>query len=351
MKPTQDRSRERLVFFGGRDRARTEDAVPERVGGKAAGLIRMSSTGLPVPAGFVSSFCASAGVPARRLLEAAERVGLPSPDPSSLAPQQAQRLASACEEVYEEHTGQPFPHEPWAQLLSAIGTVFDSWHSDRAEAYRRHNGLTGLSGTAVTVQEMFPSEVSGIAFTADPNRPDCDDVFFLRWEELDRFEGEREVLGDRIRDRTRLHRVWRRLGLPDVIDSDRLDDLATCPARRASNDAADGACLQGVAVAPGLAAGTAWVVHDPGEASGLESGYVLICPTTDPGWMPLFAGARALVMERGGVLSHGAIVARDCAIPAVVLPGAIDLLPTGTAVRVDGARGTVERMEGDARVD
>ena len=55
-----------------------------------------------------------------------------------------------------------------------------------------------------------------------------------------------------------------------------------------------------------------------------EARYVLVCPSTDPGWTPLFMNACALIVERGGVLSHGAIVARDFGIPAVVCPGVLE---------------------------
>ena len=69
---------------------------------------------------------------------------------------------------------------------------------------------------------------------------------------------------------------------------------------------------------------------------------MLVCPTTDPSWTPLFVHAAGLVVERGGMLSHGAIVARDFGIPAVVLPGATKTIPEGSTVRIDGNKGRVE---------
>jgi pyruvate,water dikinase len=83
------------------------------------------------------------------------------------------------------------------------------------------------------------------------------------------------------------------------------------------------------------------VLTEPAAAPP-EGGYVLVCPTTDPAWVPLFVRAKGLVMETGGVLSHGAIVAREFGLPAVAgLPGVTRRLRTGQAVRVDGGRGTV----------
>ncbi len=66
----------------------------------------------------------------------------------------------------------PFPTDPWDVLVQAINAVFASWNSPRALAYRRHHDVRGVPGTAVTVQAMFPSERSGVLFTADPNTLD-----------------------------------------------------------------------------------------------------------------------------------------------------------------------------------
>ena len=71
---------------------------------------------------------------------------------------------------------------------------------------------------------------------------------------------------------------------------------------------------------------------------------MLVCPTTDPAWTPLFVNAAALIVERGGTLSHGAIVAREMGLPAVVLVGAMRLLEEGELVEVDGTRGCVTRV-------
>jgi pyruvate,water dikinase len=74
----------------------------------------------------------------------------------------------------------------------------------------------------------------------------------------------------------------------------------------------------------------------------LEPGEILVAPSTDPGWTPLFMTAGALVMEMGGVISHGAVVAREYGIPAVVgVADATVRLRDGQTVTVDGAAGTV----------
>ena len=83
------------------------------------------------------------------------------------------------------------------------------------------------------------------------------------------------------------------------------------------------------------------MILDPVGAH-LEPGEILVAPSTDPGWTPLFMTAGALVMEMGGVISHGAVVAREYGIPAVVgVPDATTRLRTGQTVTVDGSAGTV----------
>lgn len=99
--------------------------------------------------------------------------------------------------------------------------------------------------------------------------------------------------------------------------------------------------LTGTPASAGSAAGKVRVILDPVGAH-LEPGEILVAPSTDPGWTPLFLTAGALVMEMGGVISHGAVVAREYGIPAVVgVPDATSRLHSGDAVTVDGSAGTI----------
>ena len=99
----------------------------------------------------------------------------------------------------------------------------------------------------------------------------------------------------------------------------------------------------GIPVAPGTAAGKARVIRHPEEGRRLANGEILVAPSTDPGWTPLFLRAAAVVMETGGYLSHGAIVAREYGLPAIAnVPGIVDHLADGAEIRVDADRGVVE---------
>ena len=91
----------------------------------------------------------------------------------------------------------------------------------------------------------------------------------------------------------------------------------------------------------GVVSGPARVILDPAGAH-LDPGEILVAPSTDPGWTPLFLTAAGLVMEMGGSMSHGAVVAREYGLPAVVgVPDATTRISTGDWVTVDGAAGSV----------
>ena len=106
--------------------------------------------------------------------------------------------------------------------------------------------------------------------------------------------------------------------------------------------------LCGDPVSPGVYEGRIRVVKDPSKTK-LEPGEILCCHGTDPSWTPLFLGAGALVMEVGGAMTHGSVVAREYGIPAIVgLENVTERLTTGMLVRVDGSSGMVEII--DSRV-
>ena len=100
--------------------------------------------------------------------------------------------------------------------------------------------------------------------------------------------------------------------------------------------------LPGTAASAGVAEGIARVITDP-QREVLQAGEILVAPFTDPGWTPLFVHAAGVVTEVGGLMTHGAVVAREYGIPAVVsVPGATERIRTGQRIRVDGGRGFVE---------
>ena len=100
--------------------------------------------------------------------------------------------------------------------------------------------------------------------------------------------------------------------------------------------------MVGTPVSAGVVEGTVRVIHDP-QTEKLNLGEILVAVFTDPGWTPLFINAAGLILEIGGMMNHGSVVAREYGIPAVVgVRGATQRLQTGLRVRLDGNRGIIE---------
>ena len=165
-----------------------------------------------------------------------------------------------------------------------------------------------------------------------------EDIFFLYLPEARRAvtggEDMRELVKER---RAAFDRERARRHIPRMLLSDGTDaEAALVPTVGVGLQG-----LRGSPASPGVVTGIARVILSPAGAR-LEPGEILVAPSTDPGWTPLFLTAGALVMEMGGMMSHGAVVAREYGIPAVVgVPGATQQISTGRRITVDGAAGTV----------
>jgi pyruvate,water dikinase len=165
-----------------------------------------------------------------------------------------------------------------------------------------------------------------------------DDVWHLRREEvLAGLDGTlpAALLRRRAHDGLRMIRSFRNFENPNEIGS------SHGFAPRAST--ANGKVLHGSACSPGLVRGPARVVRRIEDAGRIRPGDVLVAPFTDPGWTPVFPRLAAVVTETGGLLSHAAVIARECGIPAVLaVPNATKTIGDGDVVEVDGHRGTVQ---------
>jgi len=144
----------------------------------------------------------------------------------------------------------------------------------------------------------------------------------------------------RARERRRQLREWAVLQVPDIVT-----EHGEAPVASTMPIALTGDTWSGTAVGAGSAQGRARLVDHAVAGTALHAGDILVAPSTDPAWTPLFLKAGGLVMETGGYLSHGAIVAREFGIPAVVnLPGIRAQLKDGETICVDGNAGTVSRV-------
>ena len=171
------------------------------------------------------------------------------------------------------------------------------------------------------------------------------DVFFVTFPEAREALAGRDLRSLVRGRRTDYEREMKRRHVPRVLLSDGTEPTGE------TRDVADADhILRGTPASGGVVTGIARVVLDPSDAR-LEQGEILVAPSTDPGWTPLFLTAGGLVMEMGGPMSHGAIVAREYGIPAVVgVPDATERIATGERITVDGSAGTVStESRGDPR--
>ncbi|MEV8508394.1 PEP/pyruvate-binding domain-containing protein [Actinoplanes sp. NPDC051475] len=163
------------------------------------------------------------------------------------------------------------------------------------------------------------------------------DIMFLTLEEVRTAVHDGGDPRPAVAARKAVHRrEMRRRTVPVALLSDGTDVETVLPAAPAT-----AGVLTGVGAAAGRVTGPARVVTDPATAR-VEPGEILVAPTTDPGWTPLFLTAGALVTETGAIMAHGPTVAREYGIPAVIsVPDATRRIATGQVVTVDGAAGTV----------
>ncbi len=157
-----------------------------------------------------------------------------------------------------------------------------------------------------------------------------------RWDSLSPNASPQELVEQRKSDYQR----WKKLNPPRVLTS----EGEIVRAELSLENAPEGAIV-GSAASAGIIEGRARVILSPKDAV-LQHGEILVAPFTDPGWTPLFIHAGALVMEVGGLMTHGSVVAREYGIPAVVcVANATTRIETGQWIRVNGDQGYVEILE------
>jgi len=168
-----------------------------------------------------------------------------------------------------------------------------------------------------------------------------EDVFFLTLDELTEFAETPQYVMDKVQDHRQEFEANNSRPWPDVIRDGQ--EIYLDPPT--SIETADGS-MKGIAGSSGLVTGIARVIRGPEEFEQLLKGEILVAPLTNPVWTPLFAIASGVITEVGGILSHGAIVAREYGIPAVMcIPDATNKIKDGQKITVDGNRGIVKVEE------
>jgi rifampicin phosphotransferase len=164
-----------------------------------------------------------------------------------------------------------------------------------------------------------------------------EDIFYLTFQELQDVVRANQVDDQLIDQRKDAFRSYQALTPPRVLTSD--GEVIAGAYRR---DGVPAGALVGLPVSAGIIEGRARVIHDMAEAD-LEAGDILVTAYTDPSWSPLFVAITGLVTEVGGLMTHGAVIAREYGLPAVVgVEHATRLIRNGQRIRVHGTDGYVE---------
>ena len=217
----------------------------------------------------------------------------------------------------------------------------------RLGAALRENAKSGSAAAVALIRQMC-LEV-GRRLQAAGRIAAADDAFHLSLHEVEAWltgAWDGTGAGALVADRQARLAAQQAQELPGVI-TESLPAAPGAPARQAAPapPPPDGDEWSGLAAAPGAAEGVACVLRSPHDGGRMRRHDVLVAPSTDPGWTPLFLRASALVTETGGYLSHGAVVAREFGLPAVVnVRDAMRLIADGDRLRVDGDSGRVTRL-------
>jgi pyruvate,water dikinase len=258
---------------------------------------------------------------------------------SRLARQRAERAAATRRVLTQASRRRYLRWLPWPNRATVVPPLVAATHAaialrerarlKQALLYNRLRRLALEIGTRLT-------RVGTLA--------DRDDVFFLTVSELDElmsgcamFPGETARL---VALRRTAHARFDALSPPDtfVAEEGEYPNFAGVQATATETRA----CLHGTSVCGGVATGRARVLTEVSQTRELTAGDILVTRQTDPGWAPAFVHIGALVLERGGMLSHGAILAREFGIPTIVgIAGATGCIADGARVRVDADHGDV----------
>ncbi|HFU7086575.1 TPA: phosphoenolpyruvate synthase [Bacillus cereus] len=166
---------------------------------------------------------------------------------------------------------------------------------------------------------------------------EVDDIYYLTFEELHEVVRTKKLNYELIHKQKNDYKLYEKLTPPRIMTSD--GEIITGKYKR-ENLPAD--AIAGLPVSSGVVEGRARVILNMEEAN-LEEGDILVTAFTDPGWTPLFVSIKGLVTEVGGLMTHGAVIAREYGLPAVVgVENATKLIKDGQRIRVHGTEGYIE---------
>jgi pyruvate,water dikinase len=246
-----------------------------------------------------------------------------------------QRNSAERERLYNEFmellSGDPETSGAFAASYASSGV----WQATRERC--KSNNIAAIHEVRVCFDEI------GRRMVAAGHLGSTEQVYMLLESELDQYVGDpasfKAVLAERFVD----HQALALLDPPYIIGMD-VPPLSQWPRRdKASSVTVKvGDVLKGVACSAGEYTGTARIILDPFDPSGLDAGDILVTLNTDPSWTPLFLASGAVVVNLGAVGSHASIVSRELGIPCVAsVADATKKIPDGANITVNGSTGTI----------
>jgi len=242
------------------------------------------------------------------------------------APAQEQSLAESAQQTIEKQIG-PLRRSLFRQML----------HRAKQQVRRRDNSRHFMAKVELCRRQLFMTlghrwQEQGVLHAAE-------DIFFLTHDEIDlAMKGGKPALTESfaacVAARRLAHEFWSSYSVPEVLD------FTGRPLPNSVPVVKNG--LQGVPASGGIVTGPVRIIRQPSEVVRIQPGDILVTLATDPGWTPVFPLVAGLILVYGGQLSHGAIVAREYGVPAVVnVPEAMSQLHEGMIVTVDGSEGHI----------
>lgn len=262
------------------------------------------------------------------------------PDLEALAGEQERKAAQAWDRLRRDRPAweRILPVRHWV-LRRAVGRL------KAAILLRERTRFEGMRVQA-EIRRLFAEAGTRLARRGLLESPA--DLPALRFEEI-----EQALLGELAVDAARATVARRRaeqerrrtIPMPNLLRESEIARIAERPPAPVS----EARQLRGLPVGPGSVEGRVLVLDSPRRIAEVRRGDILVVPTLDPSWIPLFTLVSGLVVELGGTLSHGSIIAREYGLPTVAnLPGITRILKTGERILLDGSTGTLKRLPPDS---
>jgi pyruvate,water dikinase len=241
---------------------------------------------------------------------------------------EANRLADAARARLADRPGELARFDELVAHARQIGfltEVHNYWIDRRAQAEMRK--------VAIRIGRRLVNE----GFFAEP-----DDIFYLHHDEIAAVLRQPSDQRELIAERRAEHARQRRLTPPRLVGKPPPPPIAVDRFDGARLESTEAGVLRGTGASAGIARGPARVVLTSGEFERIQPGDIIVCPSSNPSWVPVFTIAGGLVTNTGGVLSHAAVVAREFGLPAVTgIAGATTTILDGQHLEIDGTAGTV----------